>query len=271
MTIATGEDALAADVFKIAQGIFGDGSDGDVTIISDTDLTRDMYYNNLTIASTKILSTKGFRIFVLDTLTNSGYIENNGTDGSGVTKGIGGVAGTMGGGGDGATSPEEAGGGGGGGGVVFISARTIVNTGGAIQANGGDGGDGIGTSGSGGGTPGSGVNPSAEGGDGGNGGSSGGAGGGAGGTANASVGVRAIFMELVTANVGGGGGGGCGGTLNLTGSGGGGGGGGGAVIIIYNAATFDTEECLGGTGGAFHTSGNDGQNGNAGAVVKIQC
>ncbi|MBM3131956.1 MAG: hypothetical protein FJZ95_02840, partial [Chloroflexi bacterium] len=44
-------------------GTFGDGSDGDVTISADTDLTRDMYYNTLTVNSTKILSTKGYRIF----------------------------------------------------------------------------------------------------------------------------------------------------------------------------------------------------------------
>ena len=38
---------------------FGDGNDGDVTISEDTTLTRTMYYNNLTINSTKILNTGG--------------------------------------------------------------------------------------------------------------------------------------------------------------------------------------------------------------------
>ena len=60
--------------------IFGDGEDGDVTIASDTDLVRDMFYNTLTVNNTFTLSTKGFRIFVKGTLTNNGTIENNGGD-----------------------------------------------------------------------------------------------------------------------------------------------------------------------------------------------
>ena len=52
---------------------FGDGSDGDVTISSPTTLTRDMFYNNLTVNST--LSTDGFRIFVKGILSGNGTIE----------------------------------------------------------------------------------------------------------------------------------------------------------------------------------------------------
>jgi len=37
--------------------LFGDGSDGDVTITGDTTLTRDMYYHNLTINATGNLLT----------------------------------------------------------------------------------------------------------------------------------------------------------------------------------------------------------------------
>ena len=51
---------------------FGDGSDGNVTISSDTSLTTDMYYNNLTINTTFTLNPNGFRIFVKGTLTMGG-------------------------------------------------------------------------------------------------------------------------------------------------------------------------------------------------------
>ena len=53
---------------------FGTGIDGNVTISTDTFLTNDMYYNNLTINSTKILFTNGFKVFVKGTLTNNGVI-----------------------------------------------------------------------------------------------------------------------------------------------------------------------------------------------------
>ena len=61
---------------------FGDGSDGNVTISTPTTLTRDMYYNNLSVTS--ILITAGFRIFVKGTLNNSsgGLIKNDGNAGS---------------------------------------------------------------------------------------------------------------------------------------------------------------------------------------------
>lgn len=48
--------------------VFGSGFDGDVTISSNTSLTRDMYYNNLTIQTGFTLSPKWFRIFVAGTL-----------------------------------------------------------------------------------------------------------------------------------------------------------------------------------------------------------
>lgn len=52
---------------------FGDGSDGDVTISSPTTLTRDMYYNNLTVNST--LTTDGYKIFVKNKIDGSGTID----------------------------------------------------------------------------------------------------------------------------------------------------------------------------------------------------
>ena len=54
--------------------IFGSGVDGTVVISSDTILTQDMYYDNLTVNSTKYLMTNGFRVFVKGTLTNNGTI-----------------------------------------------------------------------------------------------------------------------------------------------------------------------------------------------------
>lgn len=78
---------------------FGDGSDGDVTISGATSLSRDMYYNNLTVNDT--LTTNGYRIFVKGTLSGTGTIKypnaNNGSNASGQTGGTGGAAYTAGG------------------------------------------------------------------------------------------------------------------------------------------------------------------------------
>lgn len=49
--------------------VYGFGQDGDVTISSSTSLTRDMYYNDLTINSSCDLDTNGYKIFVKGTLT----------------------------------------------------------------------------------------------------------------------------------------------------------------------------------------------------------
>jgi hypothetical protein len=50
-------------------GIFGNGADGDQTLSSNTTLTRDTYYNNLTINAGVILNPGGYRVFVSGTLT----------------------------------------------------------------------------------------------------------------------------------------------------------------------------------------------------------
>lgn len=76
---------------------FGDGSDGDVTISSGTTtLTRDMYYNNLTINGTGILNPNGFRVFVSGTLdltgAAAGAIQRNGTAGANASGSTGGSA-----------------------------------------------------------------------------------------------------------------------------------------------------------------------------------
>ena len=48
--------------------IYGFGQDGNVTLTSNTTLSRDMYYNNLTINSGVTLDTNGYRVFVAGTL-----------------------------------------------------------------------------------------------------------------------------------------------------------------------------------------------------------
>jgi len=75
--------------------LFGSGKDGNVTISSNTTLTRDMYYENLTIESGKYLNTNGFKIFVRNVLINRGVIRNNGSDASGQNGGAGAPEGTL--------------------------------------------------------------------------------------------------------------------------------------------------------------------------------
>jgi hypothetical protein len=75
-TTSETDAAIAAAVSAIPGGsdisaisFFGDGSDGDVTISSGvTTITRDMYYNNLTISGTGQLNTSQYRVFVKGTL-----------------------------------------------------------------------------------------------------------------------------------------------------------------------------------------------------------
>lgn len=257
---------------------FGDGSDGNVTISSNTTLTRDMYYNNLTVNTTIVLNTGGFRIFVKDTLTNAGTIRNNGTVGNTVgdtTNTPGGAQGTLSGGGYGGGGPSDLGvvaSGGGGGGIVAIYAKNIVNTG-TIQANGGAGvaggtASGFGSSSA--GTAGENKSPS-KGGNGGSGNTTGGSNGGAGGTATASNQslrdmVTSITLHGIEGFICGGAGGGSGARI-LSSAAGSGGGGGGFVLIVYQTATFGTEQALGGAAGG---GTNPGQAGSNGTVLKIQ-
>ncbi len=86
MNIFTGgNDILAEEVnenFEIVKNdiTFGDGSDGDVVISVNTSLTRDMFYNNLTINTGIILNPNGYRIYVKGTLEclGTGKIASNG-------------------------------------------------------------------------------------------------------------------------------------------------------------------------------------------------
>jgi len=55
-------------VASIADPIFGSGKDGNVTISTNTTLTRDMYYNNLTVSNGIHVNTAGYRVFVRNIL-----------------------------------------------------------------------------------------------------------------------------------------------------------------------------------------------------------
>lgn len=54
--------------------LFGNGVDGTVVIASNTSLSRDMYYDNLTVDSGATLFTNGFRVFVKNNLVNNGTV-----------------------------------------------------------------------------------------------------------------------------------------------------------------------------------------------------
>jgi hypothetical protein len=245
---------------------FGDGSDGNITISSPTTLTRDMYYNNLTVSST--LTTNGFLIFVKNKIDGAGTIKypdpNNGGNASGQTGGTAAAA--------------------------FTTGR-IQNIAGAAGGNGGNsGGTNAGAAGSNGAgavTPGvSGVAGVA----GGSGGLSG-AGGGAGtaGTATAPIprigtvsfntvmGLNIALDAVITAykgsagTGGSGGGGGSGGASSGAGGGGGAGGASGGVVIICAKewAGTVTIQAIGGNGGnggnAGATNAGNGSGGSAGS------
>lgn len=278
--------------------IFGDGSDGDVVTAGggagNITLSRDMFYNNLTVTAGDTIKTGGFRIHVAGTLTNAGTIERNGTDGGnavGAVAGAGGIALTAGslgasaagGNGGGGGSSGGGGGGGGGGGILLIVARVINNSAGFITADGGDGGNGNTAAGTG-GTPGAAgdsitISAGANGGAGGKGHGDVNAGG-AGGTVTAIVPAKgsfratpiAILLKDETDEFRGGAGGGGGGQGQNAGEGGGGGGGGGGglLVIISQVATFGgTETANGGAKGLKGGAARDGTAGSNGTVVKI--
>jgi len=73
---------------------YGDGSDGDYTVSSPETLTRDMYYDNLTVNDT--LTTAGYRIFVKNTLSGTGTIDNSGANGGNGGNGGTNIVGTAG-------------------------------------------------------------------------------------------------------------------------------------------------------------------------------
>ena len=76
-TLATTANVDTAIVTAQKAEFFGDGSDGNVTITTATSLSRDMFYNNLTISgATGVLATNGYRVFVAGTLDVTGAVAN---------------------------------------------------------------------------------------------------------------------------------------------------------------------------------------------------
>lgn len=284
-------------------GMFGDGSDGDVTIASGTTtLSRETHYNNLTLATGAVLKPAGFRIFVKGTLTfNTGSSIND--DGNNAVAQTGGAGlssrGYLGG---------QGGAGGGGWSVVAINNATGNNgssSGGSSSPNnsnvnpvGGVGGNSSARSGGNAGSAAA-ISPSQKWSgrwfDGRNsvGPFSGGSGGGGG-----AVTVTAYTSGTFISGGGGGGGGivwlaantisGSGGVISARGGtganasvgvgtgecGGGGGGGGGCVAIICKSATGFSASVLGGSGGSgaaagagSFTNGASGTDGSLNIVV----
>lgn len=242
--------------------IYGDGSDGDYTINGGTTtLTRDMYYNDLTITNTGVLKTDGFRVFVKGTLT----IQASGTindDGPAAAAGVGGIVSlTVGSLGKGAS-----------GGNSEANGNNITNS------EGGAGGDGGGGSG---GTGGTATVPSPQVGvfdlaiittmflttgkiNGGAGGAGGGNNAGTGGGGGAGGGVVMIAAHTIVndGSISADGGAGANGS---GGGDGGGGGGGGVVAVICNSYTGNDPTA---DGGALGTGAANGVAGTAGNVFK---
>jgi hypothetical protein len=271
-------DLIVNDSLIVNNSIFGDGSDGDVTISSNTTLTSDMFYNNLTIQTGFTLNPNGYRIFVKNTLTfeGTGKIISNGGNGAVGTNGGG--LGTAAGG----------------------AAGTAANTAGSLPASqpGNAGGTGSSTAPGAGGTAnvakGVGV-AGVAGGTGGTGNGGGGAAGGAAGTITGTVfnklnsfisaynffDVNPSFTQFNGSSTSGGGGGGMGNPgPNITGGGGGGSGASGGIIwvaarkiITVNGNTYI--QAIGGngatggsgTGPSNYGSGGGGAGGSGGVVV----
>ena len=89
---------------------WGDGSDGDKTVVGTETMTRDMYWNDITFPDGTELKTNGYRPFARGTadLQDEGggaIVSNDGDDGS--AGGAGGAAGTFDSGGDGATGAGQ--------------------------------------------------------------------------------------------------------------------------------------------------------------------
>ncbi len=132
---------------------YGTGADGNVTISSNTTLTVDKNYNNLTVNAGVTLNTAGFVVKVFDTLTNNGIITDSSSGGAGgaggaaIAAGTGaGVAGNVpvsgsAGSKTGAGSGGQGGGGGArGGGALASTANNASGGAGGVGATGGKGG-----------------------------------------------------------------------------------------------------------------------------------
>lgn len=235
---------------------FGDGSDGDAVVTSTITLTRDTYYNNLTMGAAGIINTAGYRLHVagvlLDTGNVAGAIRNNGS--------VGGVGGT-------AT-----------GGTAGPAGQSINVGGGGAGSAGGAGATGAGAQ-----APAPTTSGTNNGGIGGSGGAGGLGSGGAGGIARPATSplvpttIRRLTDTLnrlnitITGGVGAPGGSGGGGDGTTTGTGGGGGGAGAGVVWLAARIISTTGStpagwisANGGSGGNGRPTANSGNTGGGG-------
>lgn len=144
VTVKPTEDGVEFTVIGAASkaGMFGDGSDGDVTINADTDLAGvAKQYNNLTIdAGKKLYDSTGILIVrVKNTLTLNGNIDQSGLGAAGGAGGAGGANG-----GHGSTGMYIVNGGAGG---AAVGAGVAGNDGAAYGGGGSGTGDTSGTQG----------------------------------------------------------------------------------------------------------------------------
>jgi hypothetical protein len=260
-----------------AKALVGDCSDGNATISSGTTtLTRDMYYNNLTLNGTGVISVQNQRIFVCGTLditaaAAGAFFANGGAGGTGGATGTAGSAGAN--TAVGTNLTGRAGGAGGAGGTAAGTEGAAATSGNAISCV--TGTNGSGASGAAGGTGASGAGGVIR-----------------GQSACTAWPMRDIAMwftpqtgagaQIFTAGSGAGGSGGGGDTTN-SGAGGGGGGASGATIYVAAgtiatsvstpAGVFSAKGGAGGNGGT-PTVGNTGGGGGGGggsggwAVIK---
>ena len=101
-----GADGAAGAAGLGLNGFFGTGADDDLIVSGNQALTRDMYFDDLTLAPAVNLNPNGFRIFVAGTLTMGAgsRIHRNGNPASGNANGAALAPGTLGGSGAGAPS-----------------------------------------------------------------------------------------------------------------------------------------------------------------------
>ncbi len=221
---------------------FGDGSDGDVTISSNTTLTSNKFYRNLTINSGVTLTVDGYGIWVSGTLTLNGTISAKGGD-AGIGQGY---------------QP----------GVAAGSYLRPMSNGAGAGASGINGGE------AGGSIPGGSNRSGGAGGTGGNGSSNNG-----GAAASVTqVDTTTYRMGLFAGNtqaqnggnrIGGGTGGGAGGWQSGVAHGGGGGGGGDVIVLITRHVTGSGTVTAAGGNGAANPGGNTGGGGGGGGGMVV--
>lgn len=300
LLVSTGSTWEKRTTAPLSDRELGNGIDGSVVISTSVSITRNMYYNNLTIDNLGILNTNGFCVFVKGILqiNTGGIIRRNGNNGTNATNQTGGAGGTLVFGsvmGNGSAGNVGATGLVGTGVVANTAANAGLTVGGRVSGAGGPGGSG--GAGAGGafraGTTATTFNwvhysdewikttistysPSGQGAPGGSSGAGDGVNLGRGGGGGGSGG-GAIFLLCDSLNnngqilaVGGNGGNGASGVAgNVGGGGGGGGGSGGCIVIFCNVVQtqgfISVSGGSGGTGGAGFGTGTSGGNGVSGS------